>query len=149
MCAQVITPGHIMVLEANGMQYEFHTDANGSRVQPASLAMVWKREGGIAGFCDTMTVFSSGEVYTSQCKPQPEGRMGTFANLLSSSEQEQFMDWMAQLGEAHLDASDPAGVADQMKVTLDLFGTGTKQTTKSDQQALFEFAQNLYQKVSK
>jgi len=149
MCAQVITPGHIVVLEANGMQYEFHTDANGSRVQPASLAMVWKREGGIAGFCDTMTVFRSGEVYTSQCKPQPEGRMGTFANLLSSSEQEQFMDWIAQFGEAHLDASDPAGVADQMKVTLDLFGTGSKQTSKSDQQALFEFAQNLYQKVSK
>jgi hypothetical protein len=149
MCAQVVTPGHIVVLEAKGVQYEFHTDANGSRVQPASLAMIWKREGGIAGFCDTMTVFRSGEVYTSQCKPQPEGRMGTFANLLSSSEQKKFMDWMAQLGEAHLDASDPAGVADQMKVTLDLFGAGSKQTTKSDQQALFEFAQNLYQKVSK
>ena len=149
MCAQVITPGHIVVLEAKGVQYEFHTDANGSRVQPASLAMVWKREGGIAGFCDTMTVFRSGEVYTSQCKPQPEGRMGTFANLLSSGEQKQFMDWMAQSGEAHLDASDPAGVADQMKVTLDLFGTGSKQITKSDQQALLEFAQNLYQKVSK
>ncbi len=149
MCAQVLTPGHIVVLEANGIQYEFHTDANGSRIQPASLAMVWKREGGIAGFCDTMTVFRSGEVYTSQCKPQPEGRMGTFANLLSSSEQEQFMDWMAQLGEAHLDASDPSGVADQMKVTLDLFGTGSKQITKSDRQALFDFAQNLYQKVSK
>ena len=75
--------------------------------------------------------------------------MGTFANLLSSSEQEQFMDWMAQFGEAHLDASDPVGVADQMMVTLDLFGTGSKQITKPDQQALFEFAQNLYQKVSK
>ena len=149
MCAQVITPGHIVVLEANGVQYEFHTSADGSRVQPATLAMVWKREGGIAGFCDTMTVFRSGEVYTSQCKPQPEGRMGTFASLLSSSEQEQFADWMAQFGEAHLDASDPVGVADQMKVTLELFGTGSEQITKPDQQALLEFAQDLFQKVSK
>jgi len=149
MCAQVVTPGHIVVLEAKGVQYEFHTDANGSRIQPASLAMVWKREGGIAGFCDTMTVFRSGEVYTSQCKPQPEGQMGTFASLLSSSEQEQFADWLAQFGEAHLDASDPAGVADQMKVTLDLFGTGSTQIAKSDQQALLEFAQDLYKKVSK
>jgi len=148
MCAQVVTPGHIIVLEADGVQYEYHTDANGSRVQPATLAMVWKREGGIAGFCDTMTVFRSGEVYTTQCKPQPEGRMGTFADLLSTSEQKQFMDWMAQFGNANLDMSDPAGVADQMKVTLDLFGTGSKQVTKSDQQVLFEFAQNLYQKLS-
>ena len=104
MCAQVVTPGHIIVLEANGVQYEYHTSADGSRVQPATLAMVWKREGGIAGFCDTMTVFRSGEVYTTQCKPQAEGRMGTFANLLSSDQQKQFMDWMAQLGEAKLDA---------------------------------------------
>jgi hypothetical protein len=149
MCAQMVTPGHIIVLEANGVQYEYHTDASGSRIQPATLAMVWKREGGIAGFCDTMTVFRSGEVYTTQCKPQPEGRMGTFADLLSTSEQKQFMDWMAQFGNANLDMSDPEGVADQMKVTLNLFGTGSKQVTESGQQALFEFAQNLYQKVSK
>ena len=148
MCAQMVTPGHIIVLEANGVQYEYHTDADGSRVQPATLAMVWKREGGIAGFCDTMTVFRSGEVYTTQCKPQAEGRMGTFANLLSSAQQEQFMDWMAQFGEENLDASDPKGVADRMVVTLNVFGSGSKQVTKSDQQALFEFAQNLYQKLS-
>jgi len=148
MCAQVVTPGHIIVLEANGVQYEYHTSADGSRVQPATLAMVWKREGGIAGFCDTMTVFRSGEVYTTQCRPQAEGRMGTFANLLSSDQQKQFMDWMMQFGEEKLDASDPKGVADRMVVTLDLFGTGQKQLTKANQQALFEFAQNLYQKVS-
>ena len=75
--------------------------------------------------------------------------MDTFANLLSTNEQQQFMDWMSQFGEENLDASDPAGVADQMKVTLELFGTGSKEVTKSDQQVLFEFAQNLYQKVSK
>jgi hypothetical protein len=148
MCAQVVTPGHIIVLEANGVQYEYHTSADGSRVQPATLAMVWKREGGIAGFCDTMTVFRSGEVYTTQCKPQAEGRMGTFATLLSSDQQTQFMDWMARFGEANLDASDPKGVADRMVVTLTLFGTGSKQVTKSDQQALFGFAQDLYQKVT-
>jgi len=148
MCAQAVTPGHIIVLEANGVQYEYHTNADGSRIQPATLAMVWKREGGIAGFCDSMTVFRSGEVYANQCKPKAEGRMGTFADLLSSSQQKQFMDWMTQFDEAKLDASDPAGVADQMVVTLELFGAGSKQVTKSDQQALFGFAQNLYQKLS-
>ena len=148
VCAQVVTPGHIIVLEANGVQYEYHTNVDGSRIQPATLAMVWKREGGIAGFCDTLTVFRSGEVYANQCKPQPEGRMGTFANLLSANQQKQFMDWIAQFGETQLDASDPEGVSDRMVVTLNLFGTGKKQPTKSEQQALFEFAQNLYQKLT-
>lgn len=148
LCAQVVTPGHIIVLEAKGMQYEYHTSADGSRVQPATLALIWKREGGIAGFCDTMTVFRSGEVYTSQCKSQSEGRMGTFANLLASDEQSQFMDWTARFGEANLDASDPKGVTDRMVVMLNFWGNGNKQPTESEKQALFEFAQNLYQKVN-
>lgn len=148
VCAQVVTPGHIIVLEANGVQYEYHTNADGSRIQPATLAMVWKREGGIAGFCDILTVFRSGEVYASKCKAQSDVRMGTFANLLSANQQKQFMDWIAQFGQASLDASDPQGVADRMVETLDFFGTGKKQPTKSEQQALFEFAQNLYQKLT-
>jgi hypothetical protein len=109
--------------------------------------MVWKRDGGIAGFCDSLTVFRSGEVYTSQCKSASEGRMGTFADLLSGREQEQFVTWMARFGEADLDASDPTGVADRMVVTLTLYGDGSLQPAKSDQQALFEFAQNLFQKA--
>ena len=148
MCSQVVTPGHIVVLEANGVQYEYHTNADGSTVQPATLSMIWKREGGIAGFCDSLTVFLSGEVYSNRCKPQSEGKMGTFANLLSANEQAQFNDWMTQFGSANLDASDPKGVTDAMTVTLDVFGSGSKQPTKTEQQQLFDFAQNLFQKLN-
>jgi hypothetical protein len=148
MCAQIVTPGRIIVLEAKGVQYEYHVTPTGDLIQPATLALNWKREGGIVGFCDDLTVFRSGEVYTQQCKTG-EGKMGTFATLLSSQEQKQFNDWMTQFGELTLDASDPKGVADRMVVTLNLFGTGSRQPTKSEQQALFEFAQNLYQKASR
>ena len=148
LCAQVVTPGHIIVLEAKGIQYKYHTSADGSRVQPATLALVWKREGGIAGFCDTLTVFLSGEVYANQCKGQPEGKMGTLAQLLSATEQRQFSRWIADFGQLDLDASDPKGVSDRMVITLSLFGTGNKQPTESDQKALLGFAQNLYQKLA-
>jgi hypothetical protein len=148
MCAQVVTPGHIIVLEANGVQYEYHTSEDGSRVQPASLALVWKREGGIAGFCDSLTIYRSGEVYASSCNSQAQGSMGTIAEMLSPREKKQFGEWIATLGEIHLDASDPKGVADQMIVTLDFFGTGSKTLAQSQQQLLFEFAQNLYQKLA-
>jgi hypothetical protein len=147
MCAQVITPGRVIVLEVNGVQYEYHTSANGSRVQPATHALIWKRSGGIAGFCDTLVVFLSGEVYATQCKPQGDGRMGTFAKLLSSEEQAKFMDWMTTFAMSELDASDPKHVADRMTVTLEIFGLGTESPTKSEQQALFEFSQDLYQKL--
>lgn len=147
-CTQVVTPGRIIAVEANGIEYEYHTSEDGSRVQPASLALVWKREGGIAGFCDILTVFRSGEVFTTNCKSNAEGRMGTFAELLSAKEKEQFHAWIAGFGEVKLDASDPQGVADRMMVTLEFFGTGNGQPSDSDQQALFSFAQELYPELS-
>lgn len=34
MCAQVITPGYRVLLEANGRQYEYHTNETGSQIAP-------------------------------------------------------------------------------------------------------------------
>jgi hypothetical protein len=147
LCAQVITPGRVIVLEANDLAYEYHTSEDGSHVQPATLALVWKREGGIAGFCDTLTVFRSGEVYASKCGSEAVGKMGTFTDLMNAREIGQFNDWIAEFSDANLDASDPRGVADRMVVTLEFFGTGTSEPTDSDQQTLFEFAQELYQEL--
>ena len=148
MCAQVITPGRIIVLEADGIQYEYHTSEDGDRVQPATLALVWKREGGIAGFCDTLAVFRSGEVFTTNCKAQAEGKMGTLAGLLTLPERQEFNNWTTGFGEVNLDASDPKGVADQMIVTLQLFGTGSEEPAESEQQELFNFAQDLHQEMT-
>ncbi|MFT3895102.1 MAG: hypothetical protein QM730_26045 [Anaerolineales bacterium] len=146
MCAQVVTPGRIIVLEAKGIQYEYHTSADGARVQPATLAFTWKREGGIAGFCDTMTIFLSGEVYTSNCKD--DGKMGTFATLLTSEELDKFNTWIAKLGQAELDASDPEGVSDRMVTTLSVFGLGKEEPSATEKDAIFQWVQNLFQKVN-
>src|SRR5258706_4908394 len=147
MCAQIVTSGQIIVLEAKGIQYEYHVSSDGSRVQPATLALTWKREGGIAGFCDSLTVFLSGEVYGNRCKSQPNGVMGTFDKLLSATERQQFNTWFKEFGQVSLDASNPVGVSDRMVVTLEFYGNGKGTAGKSDQQDLFLWAQNLFQKL--
>ena len=146
-CAQVTTPGRIIVLEAKGIEYEYHTSERGDRIQPATLALTWKREGGIVGFCDSLTVFLSGEIYGSQCKSQPEGTVGTFAELLSVSEQKQFNTWMTKFDEVHVDVSDPKGVSDRMEVILDLYGLGSSKPNNTDQQAVIAWAQAVFQKL--
>lgn len=147
MCAQIVTPGKIIVLEAKGIQYEYHTSMDGSRIQPATLALTWKREGGIAGFCDSLTVFQSGEIYGNQCKSQPNGTMGIFAKFLSAAEHKQFASWVSSFGQVDLDSSDPEGVSDRMVVTLVLFGNGSKQPTEAEKEALFNWAQDLFRKL--
>ena len=147
-CAQVTTPGRIIILEAKDVQYEYHTSENGTRIQPATLALTWKREGGIAGFCDRLIVFLSGEIYGSQCKSRPDGTTGTFAKLLSASEQRQFNAWMTKFGEVHVDASDPRGVSDRMEVMLDFYGLGSSKPSDTEQQAIFAWVQDLFQKLN-
>jgi hypothetical protein len=146
-CAEVLTEGNTIVLEAKGIQYEYHTSADGERIQPATLALTWKREGGIAGFCDSMTIFLSGEIYGNQCRSEPDGTMDTFANLFSASDRKQFDAWMTKFGEVTLDASDPKGVSDRMEITLVLYGLGSSKPGKMEQQALFTWAQSLSQKL--
>ena len=135
------------MLEAKGIEYEYHTSADGERIQPATLALTWKREGGIAGFCDSMTVFLSGEIYGDQCRSESDGTMDTFANLFSASDRKQFDAWMTQFGDVTLDASDPKGVSDRMEVTLVLYGLGSGKPNEAQKQTLFTWAQNLFQKL--
>ena len=134
------------MLKANGLDFEYHISVDGSRVQPATLALTWTRNGGFAGFCDQLIVFLSGEVYGSNCRsPQLEGTMKPFMDLLSANEQQQFFTWIQDFGQVSLDVSDPPTAADGMAVTLEFFGNGKGKPSEPDKEALMEFAQNLYQ----
>ena len=69
------------------------------------------------------------------------------SDLLSAEEIATMNEWISKYGEVEIDASDPAGVADAMSVTLTLTGTGTEEMSEAEQQLMLEFAQNLYQEV--
>ena len=108
MCTQVITPGYRVILEANGREVEYHTDEAGTVIRPATILLTWKREGGIAGFCDTLVVYLSGEVHGSSCKSGQyvEKRL---RDLLSENEIVQWEEWLTDYGMIEIDASDPEG----------------------------------------
>lgn len=146
-CPQATVPGHIIILEANNIEYEYHTDRSGKSIQPATLALTWKRIGGIAGFCDHLVVFLSGEVYAYKCEAQPDAKIDTFANVLSANEREQFNAWITEFDRVTVDASDPRGVSDRMEVALELHGVGSDEASDAEQQALIAWAQDLYQKL--
>ena len=141
-CAEVITPGYNVVLEANGVVHEYHTDAAGASVQPASVALSWQRQGGIAGFCDELIVYRSGEVVGLDCKGDQVSQ-GTLATTLSEADLAQFNGWLTQYGAVTV-AHEDGAVADAMSVTLNLNGLGAAQPGEAEQQAMVEWAQNLY-----
>jgi hypothetical protein len=147
MCSQVVTSGYKIILEANGKQVEYHTNQDGSSVVPATVALTWSRSGGIAGFCDTLTIYLSGEVQGSNCKSGGPV-IKSISELLSPAEVATMNEWISKYGEISIDASDPKGAADAMSVKLTMYGTGTQQTmTQASQQVLLAFVQDLNQKL--
>jgi hypothetical protein len=147
-CSQIVTPGFRVILEFNGKTVEFHTNQDASVIVPATVALTWKRNGGVAGFCDSMTIFVSGEVQATSCKnvDMVEKRL---SDLVSPAQIAILDEWLSKFGNLNIDMSDPAGVADRMTVNVELFGTGTEQTiSSSDQQLLLTFIQDLFQKLT-
>jgi len=146
-CAQVITPGFRVILETNGKQVEYRTNQDATIISPATVALTWKRSGGIAGFCDSLTIFLSGEVQATNCK-NTEIIEKRLTDLLTAEEMATLNEWISKYGTVEIDASDPANVADAMSVTLQLMGTGTEQITSPEvQQILLQFVQDLNQKL--
>jgi hypothetical protein len=147
VCAQVITPGFRVILEANGRQVEYHTNEDGTHLRPASVALTWKREGGLAGFCDFMTVYHSGEVHGSSCN-QGQYVEQRLIDVLSKQEIAKLDEWIKNYGTISIDASDPKGVSDRMVVILTLIGTGSEQNlSDANKQELLNSAQDLHQRL--
>ena len=149
MCTEAIVPGFRVILEANGREVEYRTNEDATQVLPATVLMTWTREGGIAGFCDHLMVYLSGEVQKTSCKAD-QVTEERWNSVLSKTEITKLNEWVESYGHVNIDASDPQGVADRMVVTLEFSGLGTRQTVSAgNEQELLEFAQSLYQDLSK
>ncbi len=144
LCAQIVTPGHLIVLEANHVQYEYHTNDDGSEIQPATILLTWKQSGGIAGRCDEMTVYLSGEIHASSCTQTKDTSM---KDLFTVDDQSQLDNWSAKFGNVLIDLSDPKGAADAMTRTMIFNGNGIGQPSQADQQMFYNWAQMIFQKL--
>lgn len=100
----------------------------------------WRREGGIAGFCDALTVFANGDFTVANCMGQPPVRNGE----LNDQQMAQFTNWVKTF-ESFEDGPDDTTVTfpDQMFVKTIFKGAGTTQAGPDDIAAISEFASLL------
>ncbi len=101
------------------------------------LALTWHREGGFAGFCDDLAVYSVGNGLPSTCQTEPPTNLGK--RWLAAGQTDQLFDWIDTLASFEYGKKDPA-TADAMTVQLVFAGTGAGTATEQDQQAMLDFA---------
>ncbi|MCE7983312.1 MAG: SH3 domain-containing protein [Caldilinea sp. CFX5] len=101
------------------------------------LVFAWRREGGIAGFCDDVTVYVSGDAYVTSCKgnePQDLGRL-----RLSSNQLQVVYDWVDTLQPFEVEQSDPA-TADAMTTRIVFSGAGNAAADEATYRAISDLA---------
>ena len=109
------------------------------------LAFAWHRQGGIAGFCDDLTAYVTGQLYAASCKGQSAENLGQ--RRLTAGELEQLFAWVDEYAPFEF-VQDDGPVADSMKVTLVFSGAGGTPADEATQQTILAFAEGLYAEMS-
>jgi hypothetical protein len=138
--SQQATPAEQRML-AEWAGLAFQEAAAGRSGAAWGLAFAWHREGGIAGFCDDLTVYVTGQVYASSCAgTQPQTLADTY---LTTDELTQLYEWVDTLQNFEFEQTDPA-TADAMTIRMVFSGAGGQQPSDQQQHAILDFAQQLY-----
>lgn len=104
------------------------------------LAFIWHREGGIAGFCDDLSVYMTGIAYGSDCSGNLILSLGS--RRLTGDELAELYTWVDALASFQETKKDPA-TADAMTVGLLLTGRGERAATDEEKAAMSQYASQV------
>ena len=99
----------------------------------------WRRVGGIAGFCDVVTV-NAGTASVATCRSDPPEVLADLT--LAASQSQQVLTWLEELAPFEHEQSDGA-TADGMTVTLVFVGQGDNEATEDVIAAMEAMAMEL------
>ncbi len=105
-----------------------------------SLAFSWHREGGIAGFCDDVGVYLTGDVIVNSCKSGDLPGLGRLR--LDSQQLARLYNWVDSLASFEFEQTDPA-TADAMTIHLVFAGQGTGAVSANQQSGMLHLADEL------
>lgn len=109
------------------------------------LVVAWHREGGLAGFCDDVTVYVTGDAYVTSCRgnqPQELGRVRLAPDQLGI-----VYDWVDTLQSFEVEQTDPA-TEDAMTIRMVFSGAGTAAANEAVEQAITDLALTLINEVT-
>ena len=105
------------------------------------VALEWQREGGLAGFCDELSIYRSGDVFASYCGEQMP--VDIMHMRLDAGQMEILYEWLDAFQPFEHGQTDDA-TADAMRLQLVFNGDGEMVAQDADKQAMLDFAQGLY-----
>jgi hypothetical protein len=147
-CLPETTPGYWVVMEANGLQFDYHSDRTGSKIRPATLGISWSREGGEQGYCDKLFVYLPDTAHACWCQ-SGEKRSATTSllEILSDDEYAQFIDMLREFDENSIIQPESDGTNPAM-VSFTFYGQGQKLPDSYHKQSFMELAQEIFSRIT-
>lgn len=101
---------------------------------------IFRRQGGIAGFCDVVELSAEGGASVSSCASDPPRLVAQVR--LSTAQASLIADWVAHFGPFTREQGDPA-TADAMTLSVEFDGQGDAQPDEGDVAAMMDLAQQV------
>lgn len=144
-CAQVQVRGKRILLEADGIQFEFRTAddtiapvlAAAAGIKGGDLVIMYSRDGGKDNVCDNLNITLSGRAIQYSCRNIP-GEVPGISDL-SAEEKAQLLKWV--LGYTSYDVTQTQ--QDGLKLRVTFTGAGRENPTFQEQETIREFSQGL------
>ena len=106
----------------------------------------WRREGGIAGFCDIVTLAADGTATVSSCRSDPPQTLAE--PQLTAAQASLVSDWVRRFGSFEREQTDPAS-ADAMTIAIEFNGQGAEEPAENDIAALNALAQEVLNQATR
>lgn len=147
-CLPQSSTGYQVVLEANGLQFEVHADQVGGQVQPATLGLLWTREGGEDGQCDRLLIYLPDSAHACWCQSGDMKAVSVnLQDILSPEEFELLIDGLRNYSENTINQPS-SDAAEQVMVTLTFYGQGKTFPPSDAQQSLLTLAENIFARIT-
>ncbi len=104
---------------------------------PDAVALTLHREGGVAGFCDDLTIYADGKTDVRACDDETAQ-----TGVLTAAQAAQFFTWLTEFQPFDRTITD-GPVADSLTLEVSFKGQGPKSVTDDDLAAISAFAQQL------
>jgi len=108
---------------------------------PERVVLEWTRTGGVAGFCDGMTVTANHQATLGTCEDPGANLVTIFLPVDWIDRLERWRDLVASFDRTW---EDPPNQSDRMTITLRLQGRGTTAPSEEEQQQIALFAAELH-----
>ncbi len=144
-CAPLPTDGHLVILQALGIKFEFRSNNNNNQLFLASAGsmlttqpvITWSKQGGQFNSCEYLKIYINGTYIKYFCRDAANQEPGIFQ--LSPTQQKQLLTWMITYQGADIQQVD----SDNASVHLTLYGIGLNPLEQTLHDKFLDFVDEL------